>query len=173
MNWSDVGKTLRSIAGDSLPAIGTALGGPAGAAVGFALSRALGTDSTPEAVAAALNPQSLVQLKQIDADLEKTQIQADSAASTGQIEVNKAEATNESLFVSGWRPAIGWSCALAFAWTFVIAPLVAYSATLAGWKGSLPSLDLNQLMPVLLGMLGLGGMRTYEKVSGVKMKPGS
>lgn len=173
MNWSDVGKTLRSIAGDSLPAIGTALGGPAGAAVGYALSRALGTDSTPEAVAAALNPQSLVQLKQIDADLQKTQIQADSAASTGQIEVNKAEATNESLFVSGWRPAVGWSCAAAFAWTFILAPMVTYGASLMGHPLSLPALDLSQLSPVLMGMLGLSASRTVEKINGVKMRSGA
>lgn len=167
MKWSDVGNALRNIAGDTLPAIGTALGGPAGAAVGVALSKVLGTDATPDAVAAALNPQVMVQLKQIEADLQKSQIEADSAASTGQLEVNKAEAGNESLFVAGWRPAIGWTCALAFCWTFVLAPLVAYGAALGGYAGKLPSMDLSQLTPVLLGMLGLGGMRTYEKVKGV------
>lgn len=167
MKWADVGNKLRTVAGAALPAIGTALGGPAGAAVGVMLGKALGTDATPDAVAAALSPDALVKLREVEADLQKAQIQADSAASTGQLEVNKAEAANASVFVAGWRPAIGWTCALAYLWTFLIAPLFAYVATVAGFTGKLPILDLSELTPVLLGMLGLGAMRTVEKVKGI------
>lgn len=105
--------------------------------------------------------------------LEVQKMTLDSQERMGQMDVNKAEAGNNSLFVAGWRPAVGWSCAAAFAWTFILAPMVTYGAALAGHPLSLPALDLSQLSPVLMGMLGLSGMRTYEKVSGVKMKPGS
>jgi hypothetical protein len=151
-----------------LPAIGTGLGGPAGGAVGLLIAKALGVDSTPDAVNAALTPDAIVKLHEVDADLQKTQIEADSAAAVGQLDVDKAEASNASVFVAGWRPAIGWTCAAAFAWTFVLAPMVAYGAKLGGANVALPIMDISQLMPVLLGILGLGGMRTYEKVNGIK-----
>lgn len=86
----------------------------------------------------------------------------------GQLSVNQAEAGNASVFVAGWRPFVGWVCGCAFAWAFVVGPLVSYLATLAGATVSLPALDLSQLSPVLMGMLGLGAMRTVEKVNGIK-----
>lgn len=82
--------------------------------------------------------------------------------------MDKAEASNASVFVAGWRPAVGWVCASAFGWTYVLAPIVAYAAKLAGSTVVLPVLDLSQLSPVLMGMLGLGVMRTFEKVNGIK-----
>lgn len=111
---------------------------------------------------------------------DKTQAEKDQAALAlqeyqgqlaqlqGQLEVDKAEASSASVFVAGWRPAVGWVCALAFGWTYVLAPIVAYAAKLAGSTVVLPVLDLSQLSPVLMGMLGLGVMRTYEKVNGIK-----
>jgi hypothetical protein len=85
-----------------------------------------------------------------------------------QTDTNKAEAGNGSVFVAGWRPFIGWVCGSAFAWTFVLGPMVSYAAKLAGITVQLPVLDLSELTPVLLGMLGLGAMRTVEKVNGIK-----
>ena len=85
-----------------------------------------------------------------------------------QTDTNKAEAGNASVFVAGWRPFIGWVCGSAFAWTFVLGPMVSYAAKLAGITVQLPVLDLSELTPVLLGMLGLGAMRTVEKVNGIK-----
>lgn len=82
--------------------------------------------------------------------------------------VDQAEAGSQSLFVAGWRPAVGWVCASAFGWTYVVAPMVAYVAKLCGSQVVLPVLDLSQLSPVLMGMLGLGVLRTYEKVNGIK-----
>lgn len=176
MNWADVGKKAEQIAGAALPAVGTALGGPAGAAIGAGIAHILGVDATPEAVSAAITPDNVVQLKQIDAGLREAQIKAESDARTGQIQVNQTEAAAaagqlgpmSAFFVAGWRPAVGWVCATAFGWTFIVAPLVAYIAALLGFAGKLPELDLSQLMPVLLGMLGLGAMRTVEKVKGIK-----
>lgn len=86
----------------------------------------------------------------------------------GQLEVNKAEAESTDFFRGGWRPAVGWICATAFAVQFVVGPLAPWLATVAGLTvPAIPSLDMEMLLTVLLGMLGLGGFRTYEKVKGV------
>jgi hypothetical protein len=80
-----------------------------------------------------------------------------------QIELNKAEA-NGNWFQRGWRPATGWVCVLGFAMNFLIAPLGTFIAGLAGSDVILPTVDLSTMMPVLLGMLGLGSLRTVEKI---------
>lgn len=87
-----------------------------------------------------------------------------------QIATNTAEAGNASTFVSGWRPWIGWVCGAAFAWTFVLEPLGSFVAAATGHPLNLPNLNLSQMMPVLLGMLGLGTMRSFERVKGVQTK---
>jgi len=84
-----------------------------------------------------------------------------------QTEVNKAEAASANWFVAGWRPAVGWTCAAAFAYTFVLQPFLFSFLGALGVKVPLPPLDMSVLMSVLLGMLGLGGLRTYEKTKGV------
>lgn len=87
----------------------------------------------------------------------------------GQLEINKQEAVSENLFVSGWRPCIGWICGASFAWAFVLEPFLAFFISLFGFPiNRLPVLDMTQLIPVLIGMLGLGGYRTIEKMKGVK-----
>ncbi len=82
--------------------------------------------------------------------------------------VNQTEAANTSIFVAGWRPWVGWVCGMAFAYTFILQPFCGLIASAVGHPIVLPVLDLSTMMPVLLGMLGLGGMRTYEKVNGIK-----
>ena len=106
-------------------------------------------------------------------EAQKNALTLELAKMQAQTDTNKVEAANTSVFVAGWRPAVGWSCAAAFAWTFILAPMVTYAAALAGHPLTLPSLDISQLSPVLMGMLGLSVSRTYEKVNGVKMKAGS
>jgi len=82
----------------------------------------------------------------------------------GQLEINKAEAQHKSLFVAGWRPFIGWTCGIALAWHFVIAPFIMFvCAYLNVVIPELPQFDMGSLMTVLMGMLGLGGLRTFEK----------
>jgi hypothetical protein len=95
------------------------------------------------------------------------QLDADLKLATGQQEVNKAEAANSSLFVSGWRPFVGWVCGAAFAYKFVLAPALAFLLTSLGHPITLPVLDFTEMSTVLLGMLGLGGLRTVEKIKGV------
>ena len=81
-----------------------------------------------------------------------------------QIDVNKTEAQSTNLFVSGWRPFIGWVCGSAFAWQFVIQPAAVACGAVFGYSLTLPAMDFSNLMPVLMGLLGLGAMRTVEKV---------
>ena len=85
-----------------------------------------------------------------------------------QIEVNKAEAQSGSLFKGGWRPAVGWVCAIAFAYHFIVKDLIIFGASFAGAElPELPDFDMGTLLTVLGGMLGIGGLRTYEKQKGL------
>lgn len=97
---------------------------------------------------------------------ELAQLNADLQLATGQIDVNKVEAANQSLFVSGWRPAVGWSCALAFAFKFLGGPMVFVVAQWIGHPITLPQFDFTEMSTVLMGMLGLGAMRSVEKIRG-------
>lgn len=88
-----------------------------------------------------------------------------------QTAINAAEAANSSIFVAGWRPWIGWVCGAAFAYKFVLQPLLVFIIVACGVHFDiklLPALDWYELYPVLLGMLGMGGLRTYEKMQGIK-----
>jgi hypothetical protein len=85
-----------------------------------------------------------------------------------QAEVNRAEAQHRNIWVAGWRPFIGWVCGAALAWHFVLAPVVLFVAAWADVQlSTLPAFDMDSLMTVLLGMLGLGGLRTFEKHKGL------
>jgi len=102
---------------------------------------------------------------------EASMIAAMTALVQGQLEINKAEAEHASIFVAGWRPAIGWICGLALLWNFVVQPLLLWGAWMVpGYidVATAPKLDTAELMTVLLGMLGLGGLRTYERRVGVE-----
>ena len=85
----------------------------------------------------------------------------------GQLEVNKVEAASKSMFVAGWRPAVGWVCVLGMAMNFIIVPLGNFGLSVANIQVVIPMIDTSQMMPVLMGMLGLGAMRTVEKVQKV------
>ena len=85
----------------------------------------------------------------------------------GQLEVNKVEAASKSMCVAGWRPAVGWVCVLGMAMNFIIVPLGNFGLSVADIQVTIPMIDTSQMMPVLMGMLGLGAMRTVEKVQKV------
>ena len=85
-----------------------------------------------------------------------------------QIEVNKIEAASPDFFKSSWRPFIGWVCGVAFAYHFVLQPIIIFVVALFGAEiPTLPEFDMASLMTVLGGLLGLGGLRTYEKSKGL------
>ena len=85
-----------------------------------------------------------------------------------QIEVNKVEAQSRHWFVASWRPFIGWTCGIALMWHFVLSQFILFFATMFGFDlPALPEFDMGSLMTVLMGMLGLGGLRTFEKYKGM------
>jgi hypothetical protein len=97
---------------------------------------------------------------------ELAQLTADTNLMIEQIKVNQAEAQNPSLFVSGWRPAIGWVCGAACGWNWIGLPVAKVIAVILGHPIDLAPADLTEMLPVLMGMLGLGGLRTIEKLQG-------
>lgn len=105
----------------------------------------------------------MLQLEQLEAEADKRLHEE----LMGQIEINKVEAANPNVFVSGWRPFIGWTSGAGVAWTFVVSPFVEFGARLFGWAGQMPQLDTGQLMALVLAMLGIGAQRTFEKVKSV------
>tara|TARA_R100000664_G_scaffold33910_1_gene52678 strand:+ start:2257 stop:2658 length:402 start_codon:yes stop_codon:yes gene_type:complete len=89
-------------------------------------------------------------------------------AMLAQLEINKAEAASGSLFKGGWRPFVGWTCGIAFAYHFVLQPLLIFVFAYIGLETpDLPQFDVGTLLPVLGGMLGIGGLRSYEKTKGL------
>jgi hypothetical protein len=86
----------------------------------------------------------------------------------GQLEVNKVEAAHNNMFVAGWRPAVGWICAMGMAGNFILIPMANFILALVESEIVIPLIALSEMMPVLLGMLGLGAMRTVEKAKGVQ-----
>lgn len=94
-------------------------------------------------------------------ELIKLQQSGELAQIAGQLDINKAEATNPNVWVSGWRPFIGWICGMGLAYQFLVYPI------LIAWVPKVQQLDMGTLLTLLAGMLGLGAMRTTEKLQGV------
>lgn len=97
-----------------------------------------------------------------EGDLKEWQLAL--SADQMQADINKIEAGHAELFVAGWRPFIGWVCGVAFAYHFVVQPILAFGIANAGGDVKLPGFDMDALFTVLMGMLGLGGLRTIEKI---------
>lgn len=95
--------------------------------------------------------------KEIDAALESARMQT---------EVNKAEAASGNPFASSWRPSVGYVCAAGLAYAAILEPLIRVLAPILGYTGNLPAVDTAITMQILIGLLGLGGMRSAEKIKG-------
>ena len=87
----------------------------------------------------------------------------------GQLEINAREAQHASIFVAGWRPFFGWLGGAGFAYAVIVQPLLTWLATIKGWPVP-PDLNIDLLWVVITGMLGIGGLRTFEKSKGVATK---
>ena len=88
-------------------------------------------------------------------------------ANLAQIEVNKAEAASASIFKGGWRPFVGWVCGVAMLYHFLLQPIIVFILSVAGITFDLPQFDMGSLMTILMGLLGLGGLRSFEKFKGI------
>lgn len=100
-------------------------------------------------------------------EIEQAQLAAAVGLVQGQLEINKVEAASPRLLTSGWRPFIGWVCGAACAWNWLGLPIALFACGLFGRTVALAPADLSQMWPLLMGMLGLGGLRTFEKLKGV------
>lgn len=104
-------------------------------------------------------------------NIEQQMLMAMTGLVEGQLAINVKEAEHGSIFVAGWRPWIGWVCGIALAWNYILQPIITWGVFIAGVDiGEAPHLDVAGLMPLMMGMLGLGGLRTYEKRLGVARK---
>ena len=89
------------------------------------------------------------------------------SSDAGQVEINKIEASSDDKFKSYWRPTMAWVCVSAYAWQYVIQPMVLFGAGLLGKPFAAPILDISEMSAVLMGLLGLAGLRSFEKTKGV------
>jgi Holin of 3TMs, for gene-transfer release len=89
----------------------------------------------------------------------------------GQIQTNQIEASHASVFVAGWRPFIGWTGGVGLAYSFVLAPFIEFVARANGYVQEMPTPDATQLMTLIMAMLGVGAMRSYDKVHGTAPLP--
>ena len=102
------------------------------------------------------------------ADANSQEMKGEIDTRLGQIGINQVEAAHPSIFVSGWRPAVGWVCVVSLGYQFVLSPFIRFIAIIAmDTPPTFPVLDSSQLIPILVGMLGLTAARTYEKVQQV------
>jgi hypothetical protein len=103
------------------------------------------------------------------AELQQKAMEIEFAITKAQTDINLAEASHVNVFVAGWRPAVGWVCGFALAYVSILEPIGRFIATvLFKYTGAFPVIDTNITMQVLIGLLGLGGMRTFEKTKDVE-----
>ena len=131
--------------------------------VGTVLS---GIGTLAKDIRAAITGESVIDANK-KAEIEMKLLEIENAGLVAQTEINKVEAANPNLFVSGWRPAAGWTCVIGFAYTFLLYPFVTWFSKIKG-IATPPEIDATLLVNLLFGMLGLAGMRTYEAKQGVK-----
>lgn len=100
-------------------------------------------------------------------ELMKAAQDADLQLALGQLEINKQEASHASIFVAGWRPFLGWVCAISLVYNFLVYPLLLWAVAVFGAQIQVPPLASENLLELVMAMLGLGALRTYEKWKGV------
>jgi len=99
-------------------------------------------------------------------ELLKLEQSGELAVMTGQMKINEIEAASPSMFASGWRPFIGWVCGTGCAWNWVGLPIAKFALLVMGQDLQIDQADLSEMLPLLIGLLGLGTLRTYERVKG-------
>ena len=102
--------------------------------------------------------------------LLEMQQNGDLAVMVAQTDTNKIEAGSSSVFVAGWRPFVGWVCGCGLAYVAIVEPIARFIATMLGYAGEFPPIDTTLTMQVLIGLLGMGGLRSLDKYNGVATK---
>ena len=102
-----------------------------------------------------------------EAEAMQKLLEIEFAAQKAQTDINIVEAQSPNLFVSGWRPATGWICVFALGWYYILAPFASWVMSIFDVESTIPIFEAGELMTLLFGLLGIGGMRTYEKIRGV------
>ena len=160
---------ILSLAPTILSFLGGPLGGLAGAGIEFLADKLGATDKTKESISNALVNADPIKLKQLDLDFQKFCLQNNLEIPLAQIKVNEVEAANTNWFVAGWRPFVGWVCGFGLAYSAIFEPIIRFVAKVGyNYQGVFPIIDTNITMQVLMGMLGLGAMRTFEKKTGTE-----
>jgi hypothetical protein len=118
----------------------------------------------------AQRDQAKLRLLELQQQGDLAELDAEVKLALGQLEVNKAEAQSAHWFIAGWRPAVGWICAAGVGWNFIVQPLVLWWGAFHEPAIQAPALESDQLMVLLLGMLGIGGMRSFDKMQGTDAK---
>jgi hypothetical protein len=113
------------------------------------------------------DPKDKLELQEKLAQIADQEAEREHQEVMGQIQTNTVEAGNTNLFVSGWRPFVGWVCGVGVAYSFILEPFLEFLAKLGGYTGAFPALDMGNLMTLIMGMLGMGYLRTKEKLNGV------
>jgi hypothetical protein len=111
-----------------------------------------------------------VERERADKELALELMKAVQIADSQQMEINKIEAQNPNLFVSGWRPFIGWVGGIAIAWVFLLHPVISYIVAIIDPAIKLPQVETENLLELVFAMLGMAGLRSYEKIRGVARK---
>jgi len=152
-----VNPVFAQLAEGGIAGIGKGLGG---------FARDIRAAITGKEIITAEDTRKILELTQ---QMETAALNADVAVAQMQADINKIDAGSGSLFRGGWRPGVGWVCVLGIGYQFLLRPLLPWSLDAFGFiVKDLPALDMGSLMTLLAGMLGLGGMRTFEKVRGGK-----
>jgi hypothetical protein len=112
--------------------------------------------------------QAALELEKLRQSGELAKLAQETQLLQGQLDINKEEAKSTNWFVAAWRPAVGWTCGLSLLYISIIDPIARFIALTNGYKGLFPVIDTSITLQVLLGLLGLAGMRTLEKVKGAE-----
>ncbi len=107
--------------------------------------------------------QEILKLKQLAQNENLAELDAHVKLLKAQLDVNSKEAQHNSVFVAGWRPFVGWVCGLGLLYVVIIDPLIRFLALFYGYSGDFPEINTDVTLQVLLGMLGISGMRSFDK----------
>lgn len=163
----------------ALPAIGAFLGGPAGNLVGSGIEwlaeKCGASDKTVEGIKQTLSGMTsdqLVEMKKIDIEFQKFCMENNIKIDLAQIGVNEKEALSDRLFVAGWRPFCGWIGGVSLGYAGIVEPLLRFVSQVAfGYKGLFPVIDTSLTLQILMGLLGLGALRSFDNQTGPVKKP--